>query len=163
MNVDDRTEIAVVVTPLNCTDAPVRSVPPIMIVVPTEPEVGSKALIVGAGAVVVKYDAELACPPGVVTTILPIAKPAGTLAVIVVGETTVNAAPTPLNATPFVPVKVVPVIVTVVPTGPLAGVKDATVGVSWIAWKLVALVAVPAAVVTVIVPVVVPDGTIARK
>ena len=57
-----------------------------------------------------------------------------------------------------VPVKVVPLSVTLVPTGPLAGVKLAIVGA---AMKLVALVAVPPGVVTLSEPVVTPAGTLA--
>ena len=52
----------------------------------------------------------------------PVVEPAGTTAVICVALTTVNeAAAIPLNATPVVPDKFVPVIVTVVPTMPLEG------------------------------------------
>ena len=39
-----------------------------------------------------------------------------------------KAALTPLNVTPVAPVKFVPVIVTLVPTGPLEGVKLVIVG-----------------------------------
>ena len=69
-------------------------------------------------------------------------------------------APTPLNTTAVAPVKFVPVIVTPVPAGPLAGVKLAIVGAG-ITVKLVALVAVPPGVVTLNGPVVAPVGTVA--
>ena len=55
--------------------------------------------------------------------------------------------------------KFVPVMVTVVPTGPLAGVNDVMVGGA-VTVKLVALVAVLPATVTVIAPVVAPVGTV---
>src|SRR5439155_971037 len=74
-------------------------------------------------------------------------------------EVTVKlAAFTPLNFTAVAPVKFVPLIVTTVPAGPLAGVKLAIVGATA---KLLALVAVPAAVVTLSGPVVAPVGTVA--
>ena len=59
----------------------------------------------------------------------------------------------PLKATPVVPEKLVPLMATLVPTGPLAGVKPVIVG-GLITVKLPALVAVPPGVVTLIVPVV---------
>ena len=55
--------------------------------------------------------------------------------------------------------KFVPVMVTVVPTGPLAGVNDVMVG-GTVTVKIVALVAVLPATVTVIAPVVAPVGTV---
>ena len=63
-----------------------------------------------------------------------------------------------MNLTAVVPVKFVPLIVTLVPTSPLVGVKPVIVGATM---KLVALVAVPAGVVTLSGPVVAPTGTIA--
>ena len=67
---------------------------------------------------------------------------------------------TPLKATAVVPVKLVPLMVTLVPTGPLAGMKLVIVG-GLITVKLLALVALPAGVVTLIVPVVAHVGTAA--
>jgi hypothetical protein len=72
----------------------------------------------------------------------------------------VKLALTPLNATYVAPVRVVPPIVTLVPTGPLAGVKLVIVGAG-ITVKLLALVAVPPGVVTLTSPVVAPAGTVA--
>ena len=65
-----------------------------------------------------------------------------------------------LNATAEVPVKLVPLMDTLVPTGPLAGVKLVIVG-GLITVKLLALVAVPPGVVTLMVPVVAPVGIVA--
>ena len=73
---------------------------------------------------------------------------------------TVNAAVTPLKVTAVAPVKFVPLIVTLVPTGPLVGVKLVIVG-GLNTVKLLALVAVPPDVVTPIGPVVAPAGTVA--
>ena len=64
----------------------------------------------------------------------------------------------PLNVTAVAPVKFEPLIVTPVPTGPLAGVTLVIVGTTL---KLVALVAVPPAVVTLSGPVVAVAGTVA--
>ena len=67
----------------------------------------------------------------------------------------------PLKVTAVAPVKLVPVIVTVVFVGPLAGVKLVIVGALAVTVKLLALVAVPFGVVTPIGPVVDPAGTVA--
>ena len=66
----------------------------------------------------------------------------------------------PLNVTAVAPVKFVPLIVTLVPTGPLAGVKLVIVGAEMTV-KLAALVAVPPDVVTFTGPVVALAGTVA--
>ena len=67
-----------------------------------------------------------------VTEIVPVVAPVGTVAVMDVAETTVNfVATVPWNLTVVAPVKLVPVIVTVVPMGPDAGVNDVIVG-GWI-------------------------------
>jgi hypothetical protein len=108
----------------------------------------------------VKFDALLPVPAGVVTLILPVTAPTGTVAVIWVAELTAKlVAPTPPNRTAVAPVKLVPVIVTTVPARPLVGVNDVIVGATPVTVKFVALVAVPPGVVTVIRPVVAPDGT----
>ena len=55
--------------------------------------------------------------------------PTGTTAVICVSESTVKAAvEVPLKVTEIAPVKLVPVMMTLVPTLPLAGVKSVIVG-----------------------------------
>ena len=63
-----------------------------------------------------------------------------------------------MNLTAVAPVKLVPPIVTTVPTGPLAGVKLVILGATV---KLFALVAVPPGAVTLKGPVVAPAGTVA--
>ena len=69
---------------------------------------------------------------------------------------------TPLNVTEVAPVKFVPLIVTLVPTGPLVGVKLIIVGGALLTtMKLFVLVAVPPGVVTLSGPVVAPAGTVA--
>jgi hypothetical protein len=71
----------------------------------------------------------------------------------------VKLAALPLNATAVAPMKFAPLIVTPVPTRPLEGVKLVMVGGTATA-KLLALVAVPAGVVTLRGPVVAPAGTV---
>ena len=66
----------------------------------------------------------------------------------------------PLNVTAVAPVKFVPLIVTLAPTAPLAGVKLVIVGALADTVKVLALVAVPPGVVTLSVPVVAPVGTV---
>jgi hypothetical protein len=119
----------------------------------------------------VKFVALVAVPPGVVTEILPVVAPVGTVAVICVAEFTVNVvALVVLNFTELVvklapltvPLKFVPVILTDVPTGPEAGVNPVIVGAGAVTTvKFVALVRCPAAVYTWIGPVVAPVGTTA--
>jgi len=77
-----------------------------------------------------------------------------------VSEFTVKVAVVPLNFTLVAPVKAVPVIVTLEPIAPLLGEKLVIAGVG-ITLKLLALVAVPAGLDTVMVPVVAPLGTVA--
>src|SRR5947208_9885184 len=97
--------------------------------------------------VTVKLFVLVAVPPGVVTLSGPVVAPVGTVAWIVVAEVTVKLALTPLNVTVVAPVKLVPLIVTLVPTGPLVGVKLVIVG-GLTTVNEPALVAVPPAVVT---------------
>ena len=93
--------------------------------------------------------------------IFPVVAPEGTVVVIWVDELTVNVALVLWNFTEVVPVKLVPVTTTVVPTGPLVGEKLVIVGGGTVTVKFVALVAVPPGVVTAIFPVVAPVGTVA--
>ena len=64
----------------------------------------------------------------------------------------------PLTRTAVAPMKFVPLIVTLVPTGPLVGVKLVIVGATA---NVPELVAVPPGVVTLSGPVVAPAGTVA--
>ena len=94
-------------------------------VVPTGPLAGVKPVIAGW---IVKLVALVPVPPpGVVTLIRPVVAVAGTVAVICVEESTVYAALAPLNVTAVAPVKPLPVTTTLVPTGPLVGLKLVTV------------------------------------
>ena len=71
---------------------------------------------------------------------------------------------TPLNVTLLAPMKCVPVINTLVPTGPLVGANDEIVGAAGgvvVTVKAIVLVPVPPLDVTAIGPVVAPLGTVA--
>jgi hypothetical protein len=115
-------------------------------------------------AVMVKSVALVAVLPATVTVIFPVVAPAGTDVVMLVAVLAVAVAVVPLKRTVLfagVVLKFVPVIVTVVPSGPEAGVKLVIVGSDGVVTvKSVALVAVLPATVTVILPVVAPAGTV---
>jgi hypothetical protein len=103
--------------------APVKLVPVIVIEVLMPPLMGLKEIIVGGGGTNVN-SALVAIPAGVVILTAPDA-PFPTTAVMVVGFTTTkDEAGIPPKLTAVAPVKLVPVIVTIVAVVPLAGVKD---------------------------------------
>ncbi len=105
--------------------------------------------------------AEVAVPPGVVTEIVPLVAPFGTVAEIWLASVTENAAVVPLNFTPVAPVKFAPVTVTLVPVCPLVGEKLVIVGAAKLTVKLLAEVAVPCGVAIEIFPVIAALGTVA--
>jgi len=110
---------------------PVRLVPLIVTLVPTGPLVGVKPLIVGGGGgiVTLKLARLVALPVGVVTVIGPVVAPAGTVALICVLPPTVKLAFVPLKVTFDAFWNHCPLIVTVVPTWPLVGLKSLMTGV----------------------------------
>ncbi len=102
-----------------------------------------------AVVVTVKLEELQPLPPGVVTQIFPVVAPVGTVAVIWVEETTLNAvAETPLNVTLVAPVKFVPVMVTDVPTGPLVGENEEIVGLVGGAAQDAGAIAIAATMIT---------------
>ena len=108
-----------------------KFVPVIETAVPGVPIVGVKLVIVGAPLVAVTVNGALleADPDGVVTPIEPVLAPAGTVTTSCVGLAEVTVATVPLRVTvssPGVELNPVPKIDTVVPTGPLAGLKSMT-------------------------------------
>src|SRR3990172_9030438 len=108
--------------------APVKPVPPIVTSAPTGPEAGENPLMEGGG-ITVKLSELVAVPPGAATDTGAVIAPAGTVAVIWVFETTVNAAAFVVpNLTAVAPVKPEPLIVTEVPTGPEFGENPLIVG-----------------------------------
>ena len=91
---------------------------------PMGPVTGVKVVIVGL-EITVKLAVLVAVPPGDVTEIVPVVAPVGTTAVMDVSDRTVKVVATvPLKETVVTPVSPVPVIVTVVPTGPAVGAND---------------------------------------
>ena len=118
--------VGVAVVPLKVTvlvpcDDP-KFAPVIVTDVPTGPEVGDRLVI--DGAVVTVNDTPLLATPPTVTTTLPVVAPLGTGTAIDVALQLVGVALVPLNFTslvPWVAPKLVPVIVTDVPTGPEVG------------------------------------------
>src|SRR5207253_4776508 len=140
--------------------APATPLPVSRVLVPAGPLMGANEVMLGT-TVTVKLVALVPVPAAFVTVIFPLVAPVGTVALICVSEFTVNVvAAVLLKLTPVAPVKPVPVSVTLVPVGPLGGANEVISGAEFTR-KLVALVPVPAAFVTVIFPLVAPVGTVA--
>lgn len=146
-------------TPLNLTLVALsRSVPEMVTWAPIVPEVGVKLLMVG-GLMTVKLLELEPEPLGVVTLIAPVVAPEGTVTVIWESVSTENAlVEVPLNETSVAPVKLEPLMVTEAPTAPLVGVKLVILGRTL---NEVLLEPVPTLSVTLIGPVVAPEGTMA--
>jgi hypothetical protein len=156
--------------PLNFTrlslEVVLKFVPVIVTDVPMGPDTGLKLDIVGElGGVTVKSFALVATSPFTSTVITPVVAPTGTLVtmLVAVGVPLMTAA-TPLNFTRLsraVVLKLVPVIVTDVPTGPDIGLKPEIVGVmGTVTVKSEALIALSPFTSTVTTPVVAPTGTV---
>jgi len=151
--------VKLALTPLKVTEvAPVKSIPSILTPVPTDP-VRLKNPMRG-GPATWNAPGLIAVPAGVVTVSGPLVAPAGTAAWIEVSVVTVKLALTPLNATAVAPVKFVPSIVTLVPTGALVGARPVIVGVPSTVNAML-LYAVPPGPVTLSPPVTAPAGTTA--
>jgi hypothetical protein len=106
----------------------------------------------------VKVPGLVAVPPGVVTPILPVFACAGTVAVISVYESTLKVvALTPPKVTLVAPFRLSPVMVTLVPTGPLVGEKLEIEGGTR---KTTSLASVRLGVFTSTLPVVAPARTV---
>jgi hypothetical protein len=148
-------------TPLNDTKGePLKFVPEIITVAPTAPLTGLKPVMVGVGRTVKPEELETVTPL-TFTEIKPVVAPPGTVVDMLVAVEEETVASVPLNRTIFsvgVVLKFVPVIVTVVPSAPLPGVKLEIVGVAT-TLKLIELVMVTPLVVTAIGPSAAPEGT----
>jgi hypothetical protein len=122
-------------TPLKATVLPPwlapRLLPVMVTTVPTSPDVGHKLEMVGG--VVTAKDMPLLATPFTVTTTFPVLAPLGTTAVtLVVLQLAAMPALTPLKVTallPWLAPKLLPVMVTAVPTGPEVGDRLEIVGV----------------------------------
>lgn len=120
--------VNVALMPLNLTEvAPVKFAPVITTLAPTVALEGVNPTIEGEPWTV-KLDRLTAVPVRVATPITPEVAPAGTIAAICVGETTVKMALLPLKVTLVTALKLLPVIVTLVPEGPSVGLKLVMVG-----------------------------------
>ena len=148
------------VPPKLTADALAKFAPVIVTVVPVPADEGLNEVMAGALAEKVN-PARVPMPAAVVTVTLPLV-PAATTAVMVSGLTTVNdVADVPPNFTDEELQKPVPVMVTVCPVAAVVGVNEVIVGtLAADSTKLLTLVAVPAGVVTDIVPDA-PQGTVA--
>jgi hypothetical protein len=135
-----------------------KLLPVMLTAVPTGPEAGFSALMLG-GTVTVKLAPLLGIPPAVITT-FPLVAPGGTAAMILVALQLVGVAAVPLNVTVLAPCaspKFAPVMVTDVPTGPETGFRPVMLG-GTITVKLTPLLARPCTVTTTL-PEVAPMGT----
>jgi hypothetical protein len=150
--------VTVAATPLNATVLAPCVAPkftPVMVTAAlTTPDVGvSDVMIAGT----TKFGPLLACVPTVTIT-FPVVVPTGTVVTMLVALQTVGTAVVPLNVSVLVPCvapKFVPVIVTVAPTAPKAGVSRLITGPTV---KTMPLLATPATVTTTL-PVVAAAGT----
>src|SRR6266850_584546 len=151
--------VVLAVVPLKVTVSVVvpKLVPVMVTAVPTGPEVGFRLVMAGADEVTVKFTPLLETPPTVTTT-LPVVAPPGTDATMLVALQLVVVAVVPLKVTvPVVP-KLVPVMVTAVPTGPEIGFRLVMAGAEEVTVKVTPLLATPPTVTTTL-PVVAPLGT----
>jgi hypothetical protein len=138
-----------------------KFVPEIITVAPTAALIGLKLVIAGVGRTV-KVEALVNVTPLVVTEMVPVVAPEGTVVVMVVEVDALTTAVVPLKETTLFAgevLKLVPVIVTVAPTAPEAGLNPDSVGEPGTV-KLDELVKVTPLVVTVIGPVAAPTGTV---
>src|SRR4051812_17300401 len=120
--------LKVATAPLKVTLVTVLKLTPVMTTgVPALPLVGRNVVIAGA-PLMAKFPALVAVPPGVVTEIGPVTAPTGAVALIFVSELTLKFALMPLKRTAEALLNLVPLMVTVAPTAPFAGVKFAMVG-----------------------------------
>jgi hypothetical protein len=119
---EETNTVALAVVPLNLTVLGfVNPAPLTVTTVPRGPQLGEKPETV---KVTVKFDALVTVPADVVTAILPVVAPFGTVAVIWVLLSTWKLAGLPLNLTAVAPVRFAPVIFTgVMPAAPLVGLK----------------------------------------
>ena len=130
--------------------APVKPDPRRVTAVPMGPDDGEKELIDDFTVNVLPL---VAVPPALVTVILPVVAPKGTVAVIFVLEFTVKSAAVALNFTAVAVLKLVPLMVMSSPTTPLVGEIEVMVAMAPFTVNVALLVPVPPAVVTEMGPV----------
>ena len=150
--------VTVAAVPLKVTlpDAP-KFEPEMVTEVPTVPEVRDKLVMLGAVVDTVKVTLLLVAPPAVTTT-LPVVAPEGTGTTMLVADQVAGVAVIPPNVTVLLPwgdPKLVPAIITEVPTGPPEGDKLVMFGVTVKGTPLLATLTT----VTTTLPVEAPLGT----
>ena len=136
---------------------PPRFVPVMVTLMPTDTIPGLMLVIVGGGSTL-KLPELVKLPPGVVTWIVPLVAPAGTVKVSFVADAAKGQL-VPLSCTWVVSARFVPVSVTVAWVPPVSGVNVVMVGGATNV-NVPLLVPVPIGVVTATVPVE-PDPTTA--
>ncbi len=158
--------VAVAAVPLKLTvllPCDVPKLAPMMVTgVPTAPADTLRLLMVGAELLTVNGNPLLATPLTVTTT-LPVVAPVGTVTVMDVALQLVAVAAVPLKATVLLPCvvpKLVPVMVTDVPTVPADTLRPLMAGGGSVTVKVAPLLATPP-IVTTTLPVVAPVGTAA--
>ncbi len=134
-----------------------KFIPLIVTVAPTAPEVGLKLVMVGVGRTVKLVELKTVTPL-VVTDIFPVDVPEGTMAVMADAVDDNTVAETPLNDTRGEALKLLPLIVMVAPSAPLAGVKPEIAGVGNTRKLDPLLIVIPFTVIE-IGPVFAPTGT----
>src|SRR5256885_7940980 len=161
MEVSETTVKLLAGTPLKSMPvAPAKVVPVIVTIFPARPLGGVKEVM--AGVTVKRVVLVKGLLVGVVTVMGPVVPPLGTVAVMEGSETTVKlVAATPLNSTAVAPVKVVPVIVTTVPTGPKVGVNGLKLSPSRKA--VMSSTAVGPIAMRLIPPIAIPGGEVLKK
>jgi hypothetical protein len=119
--------------PLNLTAvAPVRPLPVMVTAVPGGPLLGESPDTIGwTGTATVNGVGDEAVPPAPVTVTAPVVAPVGTCAVIELpfAATANVGSEMPPKATDVAPVKPLPLMVTVAPTGAAVGATEVTAGV----------------------------------
>lgn len=128
--------VTLATVPLNLTvllpGVELKLVPVMVTLVPALPDKGVNEVMVGPGRVTVKSLAEAAVLPRRLTVIFPVVASAGTVTVSDVEVAFVTVAAVPLNLTTWsegVVLKLVPVMVTLAPTGPDTGLKEVIAGI----------------------------------
>jgi hypothetical protein len=151
--------VNVEVTPLNFTDvAPVNPVPLMTTDVPLAPLDGVKLVNCG---VTLNVPVLTTFPDEATSVIFPVLPVVGTVALIEVAEIIENVvALTPLNNTSVTLLKFDPLMLTIVPTGPLVGANVESEGPA-VTVKFDELVPVPEGLITLIFPDDAPVGTVA--
>jgi hypothetical protein len=162
--VDDETTVnGMLKKPIRTAVAPLRDEPVIVTSVPGGPELGvSEEIDGGRLAVTVKATLLTAVPAAVCTRMGPVEAKPGTVAFTRPSVMPAKAALTPLKLTLSGEVSPVPLMLTLVPGGPLVGVNEVMVGIGPLAtMKFVELVPVPLGELTRIGPLTAAGGTTA--